>query len=125
MPRFTAPSVLDAALNEIAASTRLTLCSDQPSSFANINTVRLAEAPMTPGDYSIANGTNGARVMTVAAKPGLEPLASGEANHFCLDSGSATITHIGICMPIQIDDSDPERVVNLPSFTITFRGPDA
>lgn len=111
MAKAVLDAVLDAALNEIKNNcTRMTLCSAQPTTFAEANaTYALADVTMASGDFTIANGDTSGRKVTVAAKSAVTVDATGTGNHVALldvtgsrllyvtTSGSTAVTSGGTC----------------------------
>lgn len=93
MAKFTADSVLDAALDKIATSTRMMITSGQPANFAGIAAVALADVVVDSGDFTKADGTTSGRKVTVGAQSGVNVDSSGTATHVCLDDGS-TLLHV-------------------------------
>ena len=88
MAKQVADAVLDAALTEIATSTRLVVCSGEPANFAGISAVTLASVTVDGGDFTIADGTTSGRKTTVAEQAGVSITASGDATHVALDDGT-------------------------------------
>lgn len=93
-------SVLDALLAEIATATRLTVCSAEPASFADISNVALADVTLTAGlgngDYTAADGDTNGRKVTVAQQADIPIDTSGTANHIALDDG-VTLQYVTTC----------------------------
>lgn len=90
MAKFIPDAVLDLILADIATSTVMHACSGQPSTFAGIAAVSLADVAMTAGngnDYTIADDTTGRKV-TTAAKNSVTVDNSGNATHVALATGS-------------------------------------
>ncbi len=87
MAKAVDDSVLDAALDQIATSTVMHVCSAQPANFAGIAAVSLANVAMAGGDYVKADGTTGRKV-TMAAKSAIPVTANGTANHVALATGT-------------------------------------
>jgi len=89
MAKQVADAVLDAALTEIATSTRLVVCSAEPANFAGIAAVTLASVTVSGADFTIANGTTSGRKTTVAEQASVSISASGDATHVALDDGTS------------------------------------
>ena len=85
--------ILDAALDEIATSTRLTVLTDEPANFAGIAALLLASVVVTAGDgngdFTVANGDTNGRKVTVAQQASISISSSGDADHIGLDDGTA------------------------------------
>jgi hypothetical protein len=88
MAKAVDDSVLDAAMDNIATSTVMHICSAQPSNFAGIAAVSLANVTMAGGDYVKAAGSPTGRKVTVGAKSAIPVTASGTANHVALATGT-------------------------------------
>lgn len=78
--------VLDAPWELIKANcTKQVACSQEPATFAEANTTyKLAEATMTSGDFTTADGETSGRKMTVAQKLNQDIIASGTMTHSAL-----------------------------------------
>jgi Flp pilus assembly protein TadG len=86
MAKTVHDDVLDGALNIIKNNcTRMTLCSAQPTTYAEGNaTYALADVTMAAGDFTAANGDTSGRKLTVAAKSAVPVDTSGTSNHVAL-----------------------------------------
>lgn len=87
-------TVLDAAFGIVDNATRMAVCSSEPATFAAIAGVTLAQATMTGGDFTIADGDTSGRKVTVAAKTGVSITASGSATHVVLHDNTATRIYV-------------------------------
>lgn len=84
--------VLDAALTEIATSTIMTVCSQQPTTRTEaVTTYALADVTVSSGDFTIADGDTSGRKTTVAQQTGVTIDASGTGNHVALCDGSVLL----------------------------------
>jgi hypothetical protein len=78
-------TVLDAALNGVAACNIQHICSAQPANYAGIAAVSLGSVSMTPvTNYTLAAGDSSGRKVTVAAKSGVSVGTTGTATHLVL-----------------------------------------
>lgn len=78
-------TVLDAALDGVAASNIQHLCSAQPANYAGIAAVSLGSVSMTPvSNYTKAAGDVSGRKVTVAAKSGVSVTTTGTVTHLAL-----------------------------------------
>lgn len=86
MAKSVHDDVLDGALLVLKNNcTRMTLCSAQPTTYAEGNaTYALADVTMASGDFTIANGDTSGRKVTVAAKTGVTVDTGGTGNHIAL-----------------------------------------
>jgi len=116
MAKFTADSVLDAALDKVATATRMVVTSAQPANYAGIAAVALADVVVDSGDFSKANGDVSGRKLVVAAQTAVPIDASGSATHCCLDDGS-TLLHV-TTIPSQTVTSG--NTANIGSFDVEF-----
>ena len=91
MAKSVSNDVLDAALGEIATSTRLVVCSGEPANFAGIAAVTLASVTVDGADFTIADGTTSGRKTTVAEQAAVSITASGDADHTVLDDGTTLL----------------------------------
>jgi len=81
-------TVLDAALDVIAACDKLTITSDT-STPTDITTNPLAQATdLVPGDYTIENGAVSGRKIIVPARTDMNVDVGGTAKHIVLSNGS-------------------------------------
>ena len=88
MGKQVADAVLDAALGEIATSTRLVVCSAEPANYAGIAAVTLASATVDGSDFTIADGTTSGRRTTVGEQAAVSISSTGDATHVALDDGT-------------------------------------
>lgn len=86
MGKVVHDDVLDGALNILKNNcTRVTLCSQEPTSFAEANaTYKLADQTVDSTDFTLANGDVSGRKVTVAAQTGVVIDSSGTSNHYAL-----------------------------------------
>jgi hypothetical protein len=103
MAKWANDSVMDAALAYIDDSTLLTVCSAQPTTYAEASsTYKLADVVMTAGagngDYTLANGDTNGRKLTVAQQANMDIDSNGTATHVALSiSGSSTLVYVTTC----------------------------
>jgi hypothetical protein len=89
MAKFTADSVLDAALDKVATATIMTLCNAQPTTRTEaVTTFKLADVVVDSGDFSKANGDVSGRKLVVAAQTAVPVDTSGTSTHVALCDGS-------------------------------------
>lgn len=99
MAKAVPDAVLDTALDDIALSTILHICSGQPANYAGIAAVSLGSVVLTAGDgngdFTIANGDTSGRKLTVAAQTTVSITASDTATHLALAStGDTTLRYV-------------------------------
>lgn len=85
--------IMDAALNIIKNNdTRQTVCSAQPTTYAQGNaTYALADVTMAGADFTLADGDTSGRKVTVAAKAAVPVDVSGTVTHAALLDVAGTI----------------------------------
>jgi hypothetical protein len=103
-------AVFDAALNEVATATRLTICSSDPANYAGIAAVLLG-SKTSPGFTGPADGDVSGRKITINAISDGSVTVTGEATHWALDDGS-TLLASG-------DLASSQEVTNGNTFTLT------
>jgi hypothetical protein len=103
MAKWANDNVMDAALAYVDDATLLTVCSAQPTTYAEASsTYKLADVVMTAGagggDYTLANGDSSGRKLTVAQQANMDIDSSGNATHIALSiSGSSTLVYVTTC----------------------------
>lgn len=89
MAKYVADSILDAALDAVAAGTILTVCSAQPTTRTEaVSTYKLADVVIDSGDFTKANGDSSGRKVTVGAQTDIDIDSSGTATHVAICDGS-------------------------------------
>lgn len=117
MAKFTADSVLDAALDKVATAVMLTVCSSQPTTYAEATaTFKLADVVVDSGDFSKANGDVSGRKLVVAAQNTVPVDSSGTATHVALCDGT-TLLHVTTCTSQALTSGN---TVNIPTYDIEF-----
>lgn len=113
MPALFDPSVQDAALDKIATSVMLRICSGTPATRATAVTNTLASIAVDSGDFTKAAGNVDGRKVTVAAQSGVSVTTSGTAAHYCLDDGTTLLarTEVNVSSPALTSGS----TVNIPA----------
>jgi len=115
----------DAALNYIAASTRMCVCNAQPLTYTNaITDYMLAYVAMTAGagngDYTLANDSSG-RKLTTTAKSGVSITNSGTATYIALVSvGDTTLRAVTTCTSQALVAGG---TVDIPAFKFNVQDP--
>ena len=117
-------SVFDAALDLIATSTIMTLCSQQPATRTEaITTYMLADVTMTPGDgngdFTISNGDASGRKLRVTAQAGEAVTNSGAGTYIALCDGSTLLCWTS-CTSIDVLDSG---TVDFPAWDYELTDP--
>jgi len=118
----------DAALNYIAASTRLCVCNAQPLTYANaITDYMLAYAAMTPGagngDFTLAADVSG-RKLTTTAKNGVSIANGGVPSYLALVSVSdTTLRSVTTCSVVGGQPLVAGGTVDIPGFKANIQDP--
>lgn len=123
MAKWANDSVMDAALDLVATATRMVVTSAQPSDFAGIAAVALADVTLTAGDgngdFTIGNGDASGRKLTVAQQASIPIDSSGDATHVCLDDGT-TLLYVTTCTTQTLTSGG---TVTVPAFDIEIADP--
>lgn len=116
--------VMDAALDFIATATRLTVCTSQPTSFAEGNaTFALADVTIDGSDFTKANGDTSGRKVTISAQSGVLIDTSGTALHVALLRVSdSTLIYVTTCTS-QALTANGSNTVNVPAWDIEIADP--
>ena len=88
MTKLVHDDVLDAALDELATSNALHVCSGDPADRTAALSQSLATSALTGGDFTNANGDVSGRKATIAQQAGMSITATGTALHICLVDAS-------------------------------------
>jgi hypothetical protein len=103
MAKWQNDNMLDAALAYVDDATLLTVCSAQPTTYAEASSdYKLADIVLTAGagngDFTLANGDASGRKLTVAQQADVDIDTSGTATHVALCiSGSSTLLYVTTC----------------------------
>ena len=117
--------VLDGALNIVKNNaTRMTVCSDEPTTYAEGNaTYALAAVTVASGDFTNADGDTSGRKCTVAAKSGVLIDASGTATHIALlDVTNSKLLYVTTCTS-QALTANGSNTVDFPSWKFEIADP--
>lgn len=110
----------DAMLDEIATSTIMTLCSQEPADRTEaVTTYALADVVMAGGDFTNADGDTNGRKVTVAAKSNVTVDATGTGNHVAL-CDATILMYVTTCTGKAVTASDE---VNFPAWDIEVADP--
>lgn len=120
MAKATPDAILDAIADAIIAeATTLYVCSDQPSNFAGISSVALADVAIDSGDFTKANGDVSGRKVTIAQQADVEIDETGDADHIVLAS-SDTLLYVTTCTQQTLTDGG---TVTIPAWKIEISDP--
>ena len=110
---------LDGGLDAIDGSTALNICSAEPTSIAECDSLSLIPAhTMAGGDFTKANGGSGGRKLTVALQADLVVDADGDATHVVINDGTDYYATTCTGKAVLIDDE-----VTVPAWDILFNDP--
>lgn len=88
MGKVASDGFIDGGLDAITGATAINLCSAEPISVAECDSLSLIPAhTLTGGDFTKANGDTSGRKVTVAAQNSLSIDASGTATHVAINNG--------------------------------------
>lgn len=126
MAKWANDNVMDAALNYVATGTLLTVCSSQPTTYAEASsTYKLADTAITPGNgngsFTLANGDTSGRKVTVVQQADIPIDTSGTATHVAVSiSGSSTLLYVTTCTSQVLTSGG---TVTVPSWDIEISDP--
>lgn len=79
---------IDGGLDSIATSTALNICTAEPTSIAECNSLSLIPThTLTGGDFSIQDGDTSGRKVAVAQQASLSIDTTGDATHIAINNG--------------------------------------
>lgn len=119
MGKVATDGFIDGGLDAIDGSTAFNICSAEPSSIAECDSLSLIPAhTLAGGDFTKANGDSSGRKLTVGAQNNLTVDVAGSATHICINDGAdfycttCTPESLGIgddvsCPPWDIEIGDP------------------
>lgn len=129
MPKTSSDAVLDGTLDILSASTQMTWCEGQPLTYEEANSTKgtgagkvLFRTPMTPGDYTKADGSIDGRQVTLAAFADLTIQATGTADHIALTTVVGTTLDHVTDVPTPLAVTQGGQVSTNPT-VITVRDP--
>jgi hypothetical protein len=126
MAKWCSDTYLDVFLQGIDDCTLLTVCSSQPTTYAEATVnYKLADVVMTAGagngDYTLANGDASGRKLTVLQQTNMDIDANGTAAHVALCiSGSSTLVYVTTCTSQQLTAGG---TVTVPAWDIEIADP--
>lgn len=89
MGKATSNGFIDAMLDAIAGSVAITICTAEPTSVAECDSLSLIPAHgLTAGDFAKANGDVSGRKVTVAQQASLSIDTTGTATHVAINDGT-------------------------------------
>ena len=127
MAKIVSDDVLDAALAEIATSTRMTACALEPTTYTEaITTNMLADVDLTiglgNGDFTVSDEGTGRKV-TITQQSAVDIDTNGTADHIALvDVTNTSLQYVTTCSDQALSDTG---TVTFPAWTIAIAGPSA
>jgi len=119
MGKIVTDGFLDGGLDAIDGSTALNICTAEPSSIAECDSLSLIPAHTTAGgDFTKANGDASGRKVTVAQQADLSIDASGTATHVAINDG--TDYYVTTCTSQVLTSGG---TVTVPAWDIEFADP--
>jgi hypothetical protein len=114
-------AVMDAALDEVATSIKLRVCSgsSSPADRAAAISATLAEVTIDSADFSKANGDASGRKITIAQQANLDIDASGDATCVTLDDG-VVLQYVTTCTTQALTEGG---TVTVPAWDIEIADP--
>lgn len=121
MGKLATDAVLDGTLDIIATATEMYVCTGEPTSRANADSLSLIAAhTLTSGDFSKSDdAVNSGRKITVAQQASLSIDATGTATHIALCTGS-DLLYVTTCTSQALTSGG---TVTVPAFDITIEDP--
>lgn len=114
---FSNDLIMDAALDKIATGTIMTVCSQQPTTRAEaVTTYALADATLSGGDFTKANGDVSGRKVTIAQKSNVPIDVSGTATCVAVCDGTSLLI-VADCVPQPLTSGG---TVTVPAFKDEF-----
>jgi hypothetical protein len=121
MGKWVADQVLDGALAVIAGADRAVALAAQPATYDIALAARLAETPLSTGDFVVGPGDVSGRKITVRAQVGANVLAPGAASHVALlDTVGGRLLYVTTCpsQPLAMGGT-----VNFESWSVEIGAP--
>jgi hypothetical protein len=119
-PYVTSSVLHDAALDNIATSNQMVVCSQQPANRTEaVTTYNLASVSMAGGDFTKAAGDVSGRKVTVAAKSGINVTASGSATHVAL----VTASDLKVVTTVAAQTLTSGNTVSLGTWKVEYQDP--
>lgn len=115
--------VLDAALNIIKNNaTRMTLCSAEPTTYAEGNaTYALADVTTTGTDFTVADGDTSGRKVTSAEQTGVTVDTTGTGTHVALlDVSNTKLLYVTTCTSQAVTSGN---TITFPAWDIEIADP--
>lgn len=119
MAKWANDSMMDAALDYVAAATTLLVCSSQPADRTAALAAALADVTVDSGDYTKANGDTSGRKVTVAQQSAVPIDTTGTATNIALIDGSV-LRYVTTCTSQALTSGG---TVTVPAWDIEIADP--
>jgi hypothetical protein len=126
MTKAAPDAMIDASLDYVAGSTIMTVCSSQPTTYAEATSnigaggYKIADVAVAGGDFTKDDDTSGRKV-TVAAKSAVPIDVDGTALHIALSKvGDTTLRYVTTCTSQALTSGG---TVDFPSWKINIQDP--
>lgn len=112
--------VMDAALDLVATSTILTVCTQEPTTRTEaITTYKLADVTTDSGDFAKSNGDVSGRKLTVAQQENVPVDTTGTATHVAVCDGT-NLLYVTTCTSQLLTSGN---TVTIPAWDIEISDP--
>ena len=118
MGKVVTNGFIDGGLNAIDGSTQISVCSAEPTSIGNIETVSLADNVISGADFTIADGDTSGRKVTIAQQSSVSIDTTETATHVAIDDG--TDYYVTICTSQALTSGG---TVTIPAWDIEIADP--
>lgn len=119
MGKVTTDGFLDGGIDAIATSTAINICTAEPTSIAECDSLSLIPThTLTSGDFTKANGDTSGRKVTIAQQATLSIDVSGTATHVVINDG--TDYYVTTCTSQGLTSGG---TVTIPAWDIEFADP--
>ena len=121
MAKAAPDAMIDASLDYAAGSTKLVVCSAQPTTYAEANaTYALADVVIDSGDFTKADDTSGRKV-TIGAQSAVPIDTTGTATHVALiETSGSTLRYVTTCTSQALVSGG---TVDVPAWKINIADP--
>ena len=121
MAKAAPDAMIDASLDYAAGSTKLVVCSAQPTTYAEANaTYALADVVIDSGDFTKADDTSGRKV-TIGAQSAVPIDTTGTATHVALiETSGSTLRYVTTCTSQALVSGG---TVDVPAWKINIQDP--
>ena len=124
MGKYVSDAAMEALLDYIALSTRMCICSQQPTTYAQaFTTYNITYFTIDPGDFSKADGDTSGRKLIVADQIYAASPDYDSATHIAL-VGASDLRFVTTCPTVVFTDDYHTGIISVYSFEIEVRDPE-